>query len=255
MNAKKIHSPMAKASCTASTAAAVPSSTRSPPPDSAYLDAPDRDELVIKMPASADDAQMDRIKVYCDAMLSMHGIPIEDALYELSRQQWDIRAAEQHLSAVVKEDREWSEADKDLFHVGFTKFGKEFDKIRLLLPHKPLGAIIKYYYDTKKLQFYRTFSPEESGEIDDGVPKESGASVCNEEANAREDACAGCLTVVDCQVVPHKSLVSNLSDDMENMEMQADNDVQHLASPVKRSSCAAEAGSGAKKLKNAIVCK
>ncbi|KAH7684760.1 hypothetical protein AAVH_40732 [Aphelenchoides avenae] len=41
---------------------------------------------------------------------------------------------------------------------------------------------------------------------------------------------------------------------MENMEMQADNDVQHLASPVKRSSCAAEAGSGAKKLKNAIVC-
>lgn len=83
MNAKKIHSPMAKASCTASTAAAVPSSTRSPPPDSAYLDAPDRDELVIKMPASADDAQMDRIKVYCDAMLSMHGIPIEDVSFQL----------------------------------------------------------------------------------------------------------------------------------------------------------------------------
>ncbi|KAH7699244.1 Protein RCOR-1 a, partial [Aphelenchoides avenae] len=176
------------------------------------------------------------------------------ALYELYRQQWDIFAAEQHFSALVKEDVEWSEADKKLFHVGFTKFGKEFDKIRLLLPHKPLGSVVKHYYDTKKLQFYRTFSPEESGEVDDAVSKENGASGCNEGANAREDACAGCLTVVDCQVVPHKSPVSNLSDDMENMEMQADNDVQRLASPAKRNSSAAEAGSGVKKPKKAIVC-
>ncbi|KAH7702578.1 Myb-like DNA-binding domain containing protein, partial [Aphelenchoides avenae] len=176
------------------------------------------------------------------------------ALYELYRQQWDIRAAEQHLSAVVKEDREWSEADKRFFDVGFTTFGKEFDKIRLLLPHKPLGAVVKHYYDTKKLQFYRTFTPEESGEVDNIMPVESGVNSCNEGANDREDACVGCLTVVDCQVVPHKSPVSNLSDDMENMEMQADNDVQRLARPAKRSSSAAEDPSGAKNPKKVIEC-
>ncbi|KAH7714648.1 Protein SPR-1 [Aphelenchoides avenae] len=169
MDANMVHSRETKSSCYEDNCAQLPGPSGTPLPDSAYLDSPDRDELILKVPAPVDDAQMDRFKDYCDTVLTKHGISIDDALQELFQQNWDVRAAEQRFTTVAKE----AHGRVDLKYVGLAAYGKRFDRIRLLLPHKPLTELVKHYYDTKKLQFYRKFCSEAGDEDDDAVPEET----------------------------------------------------------------------------------
>ncbi|KAH7701330.1 Myb-like DNA-binding domain containing protein, partial [Aphelenchoides avenae] len=162
---------------------------------------------------------------------------------------WDVCAAEERFTTVAKEDHGWSETDQELYSVGLAAYGKRFDRIRLLLPHKPLNALVKHYYDAKKLQFYRKFYSEAGDEDDDAVPEETDVDSSIERANGH--ACARCLNAADFQVVPSKS--SNAINDRQNSDGQVDNGVPLVASPVKRRSSAAEACTSANKLKMAIA--
>ncbi|KAH7709669.1 Protein RCOR-1 a [Aphelenchoides avenae] len=169
MDANMVRSREAKSSCYKDDCAQLPGPSGNPQADSSYFEAPDRDELILKVPDSVDDAQMDQFKEYCDAMLTKHGISIDDALQELFQQNWDVCAAEERFTTVAKEALGWSETDQKLYSFGLAAYGKRFDRIRLLLPHKPLTELVKHYYDTKKLQFYRKYCSEACDEDDDAV--------------------------------------------------------------------------------------
>ncbi|GFW62984.1 REST corepressor 3 [Trichonephila clavipes] len=64
--------------------------------------------------------------------------------------EYDLKKAKADFNNYAPVPNEWSNEDKLLFEQGFQFHGKNFNRIRRLLPDKPLSSVIKYYYLWKK---------------------------------------------------------------------------------------------------------
>ncbi|KAH7713323.1 Protein SPR-1 [Aphelenchoides avenae] len=143
-------------------------------------DSPDRDECVWKPPENNSEDESDRIMSYCDWARKKHSIPVDKALFVLYCEDWVIPAAERRLAEHVNYDNHlWAESDKQLFYNAFCNYGKNFPKIRQLLPHKSTGSLVEQYYNTKKMQYVRSCMDDENdlfSDAEEGEKKASGSS-------------------------------------------------------------------------------
>ncbi|KAG8193388.1 hypothetical protein JTE90_012190 [Oedothorax gibbosus] len=78
------------------------------------------------------------------------GYNVEQALGMLFWHKYDLEKATADLYNYTPFPDEWSVEDKVLFEQGFQFHGKVFNRIRQMLPDKPLSSLIKYYYLWKK---------------------------------------------------------------------------------------------------------
>jgi len=83
-------------------------------------------------------------------------IPGDKALYILHACNNDIEKAKFELKGYMNLDDEWTSDDDRVFWYAFNAFGKNFAKIKQLMPHKKIGSIVCHYYATKKHQHYKS---------------------------------------------------------------------------------------------------
>lgn len=148
---------------------------------------------------------------------------MEQALGMLSWHKFDLNRAYADLANFVPYPNEWSVEDKVLFEQAYQFHEKQFNKIKQMLPDKPMASLINYYYMWKKTRTRASLmerqtrrfaaskknadsnenSDEESAE-DEGAEEESAAK--SEVAGADkeetgEQACSCCAGVEDPHVV------------------------------------------------------
>jgi hypothetical protein len=74
----------------------------------------------------------------------------EQALGLLFWFNYDISNALAELKNYSPFEDEWTIEDKVIFEQAFQKYGKNFQRIRSMLPSKPIGCLVKFYYQWKK---------------------------------------------------------------------------------------------------------
>nr|XP_042902486.1 REST corepressor 3 isoform X2 [Parasteatoda tepidariorum] len=78
------------------------------------------------------------------------GYNVEQALGMLFWHKYDLEKATADLQNYTPLPDEWTVEDKVHFEQGFQYHGKNFNRIKQMLPDKPLSSLIKYYYLWKK---------------------------------------------------------------------------------------------------------
>ncbi|MFH4975813.1 hypothetical protein AB6A40_002522 [Gnathostoma spinigerum] len=86
---------------------------------------------------------------YLTCALADYSIEQDRAMYILYKSNYNIEEAKRRCSTRKVFHEAWSNDDIALFKQGLRMYGKNFHKIRQLIPHKPIYVIVKFYYDYK----------------------------------------------------------------------------------------------------------
>ncbi|XP_054715198.1 REST corepressor 3-like [Uloborus diversus] len=104
--------------------------------------------LLVWSPCPAiEDEKLDK---YINEAKEKCGYNVEQALGMLFWHKYDVEKATADLQNYTPFPDEWTTEDKVLFEQGFQFHGKSFNRIRQMLPDKPLASLIKFYYLWKK---------------------------------------------------------------------------------------------------------
>ncbi|XP_014235948.1 REST corepressor 2 isoform X5 [Trichogramma pretiosum] len=93
------------------------------------------------------DARLDK---YVHVAKTQYGYNGEQALGMLFWHKHNLDRAILDLSNFTPFPDEWTNEDKILFEQAFSFHGKNFAKIRQMLPDKPISSLVKHYYSWKK---------------------------------------------------------------------------------------------------------
>ncbi|CAF0761791.1 unnamed protein product [Brachionus calyciflorus] len=93
------------------------------------------------------DTQIDD---YLKEALLKHSYNIEQALGFLFYNKHNISKALSEMNKYVPKPDEWTQEEKILFEQAYSFNGKNFSKIRQILPDKTIGNLVTYYYNWKK---------------------------------------------------------------------------------------------------------
>lgn len=105
-------------------------------------------ETPIWMPAEKlNDEQIDS---YINEALSNHSYNIEQALAFLFWNKHNTTKSLNEMKKYVPKPDEWTQEEKILFEQAYAFNGKNFSKIRQILPDKSQGTLVTYYYNWKK---------------------------------------------------------------------------------------------------------
>ena len=91
-----------------------------------------------------------KLEEYISLAEEKYGYNSEQALGMLFWHKHDLDKAMVDLSNFTPFADEWSIVDKVLFEQAFQFHGKIFHRIRQMLPHKSMAALVRYYYSWKK---------------------------------------------------------------------------------------------------------
>ena len=83
---------------------------------------------------------------YLKSAVNDYGYSQEQALALLYWHKHDIKKAEVDLANFTPQASQWSPEDNVVFEQALNMQGKDFRKIRQLLPSKTLGSLVEYYY-------------------------------------------------------------------------------------------------------------
>ncbi|VDK85154.1 unnamed protein product [Litomosoides sigmodontis] len=114
------------------------------------------------------------INDYLSIALSSFNIEQDRAMFILQSSDYNIEEAKHQLAKRRIKKEPWSEEDITIFKQALQTYGKHFNKIRQLLPHKSIKEIINFYYDNKKKLNFRSI-------IDTFLEE------CNPESSSSED--------------------------------------------------------------------
>ncbi|KAI1719398.1 REST corepressor [Ditylenchus destructor] len=89
-----------------------------------------------------------------------YGINFERALYILYSSNFDLELANTKLKLQTVFEEHFSEDDQFTFRHALGCYGKNFSKIRQMIPHKSVYALVQHYYSTKKTQNYSTMDAD-----------------------------------------------------------------------------------------------
>ncbi|KAK0411054.1 hypothetical protein QR680_005453 [Steinernema hermaphroditum] len=103
------------------------------------------------------DGDAEEIDDFCSFCEARFGMQRDRSLFILRLANYDFEKAKQKCEVRTIINDEWSEEDKWLFKHCLTNFGKNFSKIRNVMPHKSVDALVQHYYNTKKNQHYKSF--------------------------------------------------------------------------------------------------
>ncbi|EEC09949.1 rest corepressor (corest) protein, putative, partial [Ixodes scapularis] len=104
--------------------------------------------LLVWSPCSdISDMKLDE---YITLAKEKYGYNAEQALGMLFWHKYDLEKAVADLANFTPFPDEWTVEDKVLFEQAFQFHGKNFHKIRQMLPDKTIPSLVKYYYSWKK---------------------------------------------------------------------------------------------------------
>ncbi|XP_077521069.1 REST corepressor 1-like isoform X2 [Amblyomma americanum] len=109
--------------------------------------APERALLVWSPCADISDSKLDE---YMTLAKEKYSYNAEQALGMLFWHKYDLEKAVADLANFTPFPDEWTVEDKVLFEQAFQFHGKNFHKIRQMLPDKTIPSLVKYYYSWKK---------------------------------------------------------------------------------------------------------
>ncbi|KAL3985980.1 Myb-like DNA-binding domain family protein [Acanthocheilonema viteae] len=126
------------------------------------------------------------INDYLSIALSSFNIEQDRAMFILQSSDYNIEEAKHQLAKRRIKKEPWSEEDITIFKQALQTYGKHFNKIKQLLPHKSIKEIINFYYDNKKKLNFRSIidtfleehNPESSSEDGDLNAIEKRGSRC-----------------------------------------------------------------------------
>ncbi|KAM7288222.1 REST corepressor 3 [Ixodes scapularis] len=108
---------------------------------------PERALLVWSPCSDISDMKLDE---YITLAKEKYGYNAEQALGMLFWHKYDLEKAVADLANFTPFPDEWTVEDKVLFEQAFQFHGKNFHKIRQMLPDKTIPSLVKYYYSWKK---------------------------------------------------------------------------------------------------------
>ncbi|CCD68264.1 REST corepressor rcor-1 [Caenorhabditis elegans] len=114
---------------------------------------PCRDQQIWAFP---DEMNENRLTEYISEATGRYQLPIDRALFILNKQSNDFDAAMVQAMRRKEIHDDWTAEEISLFSTCFFHFGKRFKKIHAAMPQRSLSSIIQYYYNTKKVQNYKT---------------------------------------------------------------------------------------------------
>ncbi|KAM4691061.1 REST corepressor 1 [Rhinophrynus dorsalis] len=96
---------------------------------------------------TVSEAKLDE---YISVAKEKHGYNMEQALGMLFWHKHNIEKSLADLPNFTPFPDEWTVEDKVLFEQAFSFHGKTFHRIQQMLPDKPIGSLVKFYYSWKK---------------------------------------------------------------------------------------------------------
>uniref|UniRef100_A0AAF5PSU6 SANT domain-containing protein n=1 Tax=Wuchereria bancrofti TaxID=6293 RepID=A0AAF5PSU6_WUCBA len=145
-----------------------------------YYDDTERETCVWR---PTDLLEVADINDYLSIALSSFNIEQDRAMFILQSSDYNIEEAKHQLAKRRIKKEPWNEEDTAIFKQALQTYGKHFNKIKQLLPHKSIKEIINFYYDNKKKLNFRSIidtyleehnpeSSSEDGDID-AIEKQS----------------------------------------------------------------------------------
>lgn len=111
---------------------------------------------------------------------------MEQALGMLSWHKFDLNRAYADLANFVPYPNEWSVEDKVLFEQAYQFHEKQFNKIKQMLPDKPMASLINYYYMWKKTRTRASLMERQTRRFA-ASKKNAGTNENSDEGSAEED--------------------------------------------------------------------
>ncbi|KAM3716424.1 REST corepressor spr-1 [Dirofilaria immitis] len=120
------------------------------------------------------------INDYLSIALSAFNIEQDRAMFILQSSDYNIEEAKHQLAKRRIKKEPWNEEDTAIFKQALQTYGKHFNRIRQLLPHKSIKEIINFYYDNKKKLNFRsiidTFLEEHNPESSSSEDSDTNAT-------------------------------------------------------------------------------
>ncbi|VIO99045.1 Uncharacterized protein BM_BM10500 [Brugia malayi] len=118
-------------------------------------------------------------------------------MFILQSSDYNIEEAKHQLAKRRIKKEPWNEEDTAIFKQALQTYGKHFNKIKQLLPHKSIKEIINFYYDNKKKLNFRSIidayleehnpeSSSEDGDIDAIEKQSTRCYNCGQILNLRQ---------------------------------------------------------------------
>lgn len=159
---------------------------------------PERALLVWSPCPDISDSKLDEYMTHAKEKFSYNA---EQALGMLFWHKYDLEKAVADLANFTPFPDEWTVEDKVLFEQAFQFHGKNFHKIRQMLPDKTIPSLVKYYYSWKKTRTRTSLMDRQArrlaGSREDGSDGASDAGSENDSdmevdnAENKEEASAG----------------------------------------------------------------
>uniref|UniRef100_A0A914HHQ9 SANT domain-containing protein n=1 Tax=Globodera rostochiensis TaxID=31243 RepID=A0A914HHQ9_GLORO len=114
-----------------------------------------------------------QIDDFCKAAAKDYGVDLERALYILYNSDHNLHTANSVVTRRTIGKERFSADDAFAFRNAHMYFGKNFGKIRQVLSHKTLSALIEHYYLTKKQQNYKSVTDNDNMETNGASDSDS----------------------------------------------------------------------------------
>lgn len=126
----------------------------------------------------------DDMEAYLTMALEKFGYEMEQALGLLYWHSYNIEQAVEDLPNFCPLQDEWSMEDKVIFEQAFQYHGKNFQRIRAMLPEKPISSLVKYYYLWKRT--YSQYSLMDKHARRNGKRLSAGIPLSNDETESTQ---------------------------------------------------------------------
>ncbi|VDP19181.1 unnamed protein product [Onchocerca flexuosa] len=150
------------------------------------------------------------INDYLSIALASFNIEQDRAMFILQSSDYNIEEAKHQLAKRRIKKEPWNEEDTTIFKQALQTYGKHFNRIKQLLPHKSIKEIINFYYDNKKKLNFRSIidtfleehnpesSSSEDSDVDSREKQTNRCYNCEQTTNLRQMAdlklCNSCFT-------------------------------------------------------------
>uniref|UniRef100_A0A915EKZ0 REST corepressor n=1 Tax=Ditylenchus dipsaci TaxID=166011 RepID=A0A915EKZ0_9BILA len=132
---------------------------------------------------------------YCKKAFTQYGLSIERALFILLLSKYDLELAGQKLRMQTVFEEPFSEDDQFTFRHALNCYGKNFTKIRQMIPHKSVYALVQHYYKTKKYQHYKS-TMDADNMMQDSDSSEDECKAIDKKDVRHDSVCDNCHNVV-----------------------------------------------------------
>jgi len=154
-----------------------------------------------------------QLEEFLFAARAKHSYSIDQALAILFYNEYNIEKTLGDMQMFVPIPDEWTSEDKVLFEQAFLFHGKNFNKIRTMLPDKSQASLVNYYYTWKKSRNFKSLIDhlQHNGDSGDKQKSDENDAEAEDEYAAMDEAkiCSNCDDLnSDLQSTPKGQLCS-----------------------------------------------